>query len=104
MHRSIIVVNIGNVVTLTPHQAVHKMRQMSESGIPFSFTFYSYDSTRRISSGIKHVEQALLRLGLRSDQSDKAYTLIAYYNYKENTNRFFNLPLLLEFNGIQIKP
>lgn len=80
------------------------MRQLTEFGIPFSFEFFSYNSTKDESDGYKVVEKAMLRMGLRQDQSDKSHILIAYVNYKEDTNRFFYLPLLMKFNGIQIIP
>jgi hypothetical protein len=88
----------------TPYQALNKMKQLTECGIPFSFQFYSYSSNSGTSNGIKQVDKALLRLGLRKDQSDKADTLIAYTDCTTNQPRFFNLPLLIMFNGITIKP
>ena len=89
---------------MEPYEALRRMRQLTECGIPFSFEFYSYNSTKNISYGIKKVDKALLRLGLRDDQSDKSQVLIAYTNHNEHTDRFFNLPLLTKFNGIAIKP
>lgn len=86
------------------YDAIKKMRQLTEFGIPFSFEFYSYNSTKRKCYGYKIVRKAQLRQGLRSDQSDKAHILIGYVNHSEGTDRFFYIPLLMKFNGIQIVP
>ena len=88
---------------MTPYEALKRMRQLTEYGIPFSFEFVSYNSTKNKSYGNKKVDKALLRLGLRDDQSNKSEVLIAYTNHNEHTDRFFNLPLLTKFNGIDIK-
>jgi hypothetical protein len=87
---------------MTVNDAIIKMRTLTELGIPFSFEFYSYNSTKDISYGLKKVDQALLRLGLRQDQSDKSEVLIAYTNHISNTPKFFYLPLLMKLNGISI--
>ena len=92
------------MATLTPYEALKKMRQLSELNIPFSFEFYSLNSTKDTSEGKKTVDKALLRLGLRKDQSSKSELLIAYTDYSTDKPRFFNLPLLMKFNGITIKP
>lgn len=90
--------------TFTPYQALKKMKQLTECGIPFSFEFYTYNSTKDSADGLRSVDKALLRLGLRKDQSDKDDILIAYTDCTINKPRFFNLPLLTKFNGITIKP
>jgi hypothetical protein len=78
------------------------MRQLSDAGIPFSFECYAYNSTKKQSAGHKVVDKALLRNGLHKDKSDKAYILIAYHNYINETDRHFYLPLLTKFNGLDI--
>jgi hypothetical protein len=88
----------------TPYQALNKMKQLTELGILFSFEFYTYSSHTDASNGLKVVDKALLRLGLRKDQSDKVDTLVAYTDCTNDKPRFFNLPLLTKFNGITIKP
>ena len=88
----------------TPYQALKRMKQLTEYGIPFSLEFYSYNSTKDSAEGLKNVDKALLRLGLRKDQSDKYDTLIAYTDCTIDKPRFFNLPLLTKFNGITITP
>jgi len=93
-----------NMATVTPYEALKKMRQLTELSIPFSFIYYSFNSTKQTSEGLKQVDKALLRLGLRKDQSTKSDLLIAYTDYCSDKPRFFNLPLLISINGINIKP
>jgi hypothetical protein len=81
------------------------MRQLTEAGVPFSFEFYSYNSTTGKSSGHKIVPVAQLRQGYRNDQSHMAQVLIGYKNHSNGgVDRFFNMALLLKFNGYLIKP
>jgi hypothetical protein len=89
--------------TIKLYEAIKRMRLLTELGIPFTFTFLSYNSTDQSSNGFKHVTNAQLRKGYRNDQSDKAQILIGYVNEYDN-NRWFYLPLLIKFNGIQVKP
>lgn len=89
--------------TIKLYEAIKRMRLLTELGIPFTFTFLSYNSTDQSSAGFKHVTNAQLRKGYRNDQSDKARILIGYVNEYDN-NRWFYLPLLMKFNGIQVKP
>ena len=89
--------------TIKLYEAIKRMRLLTELGIPFTFTFLSYNSTDQSSGGFKHVTNAQLRKGYRNDQSDKAQILIGYVN-EYDRNRWFYLPLLIKFNGIQVKP
>jgi hypothetical protein len=96
---------MASAPTITPYQAVKRMRELSAAGIPFTFEFYSWNSSMGISNGYKVVDKALLRQGLRNDQSDKANILIAYTNHASGgVSRFFYLPLLMKFNGYTVKP
>ncbi|MES2487123.1 MAG: hypothetical protein V4581_14395 [Bacteroidota bacterium] len=91
--------------TITPYQAIKRMRELTALGIPFSFGFYSLDTTRGTSDGLKGVAKGILRLGLRNDQSPKAKTLIAYTDHSAGEEpRFFHLALLMTFNNYTIKP
>jgi hypothetical protein len=89
---------------ITPHQAVKRMKELTELGITFSFTFMSLDTTRNVSKGLKTVDKALLRKSLREDQSDKSHQLISYTDHTNQSNRFFNISLLLKFNEYTIRP
>jgi len=89
--------------TIKLYEVIKRMRLLTELGIPFTFTFLSYNSTTRSSNGFKHVTNAQLRKGYRKDQSDKSSILIGYVNQHES-DRWFYLPLLIKFNGIKVKP
>lgn len=91
------------VQTIKLHTALKKMREMTKKGIPFSFSFMSYNATNGTSDGIKKVTNAQLRMGYRDDQSSKASVLIGYVNAQDG-NRWFYLPLLLKFNGYTVTP
>jgi hypothetical protein len=81
------------------------MRELTALGIPFSFEFESYNGTKRTCDGYKVITKAVLRLGLRNDQSRQAGTLIAYQDHSDgDTPRFFHMALLMKFNGYSIKP
>lgn len=91
--------------TITPLQAIKLMRELDAAGVPFSIEYFSYNSTKHTSNGVKQVRQATLRQGLRNDQSDKASILIAYTDHSGGSvSRFFYLPLLLKLNNITVKP
>lgn len=89
--------------TINPYDALKRMRELTQLGIPFSFEFVSYNSSNRTSDGFKKVINAQLRKSYRSDQSDKSNVLIGYVNGNDD-NRWFYLPLLMKFNGYLIKP
>lgn len=78
------------------------MRALTKIGVPFSFSFQTYSESKQSTNGVRVVERALLRPGLRNDQSDKADTLIAFTEYPSGEPRFFNLALLLSFNDYKI--
>jgi len=85
------------------YEAIKQMRALTANNIPFSITFVSMDSTRGTSNGKRHVSKCLLRTGMSAEYSDKSSSLIAYIDLKDNTNKFFYIPLLLAFNEIEIK-
>ena len=89
--------------TIKLYEALKRMRELTELGIPFSFKFLSFNVTKGVSDGFKEVNNAQLRKGYRDDQSDKANILIGYVNQHDG-NRWFYLPLLVKFNGYTIKP
>lgn len=89
--------------TIKLHDALKRMRTLTDLGIPFSFKFLSYNATTRTSDGFKEVSNAQLRKSYRDDQSKKADLLIGYVNQHDG-NRWFYLPLLIKFNGYTIKP
>lgn len=89
--------------TMSRFEAIKKMRALTKIGVPFAFTYYTYSASKRTSNGVRSVKRAMLRPGLRNDQSDKADTLIAFTEYPSEQPRFFHLALLLSFNGTKIE-
>ena len=90
---------------VTPYEALQRMRQLTEVGVPFSFTFNSLDTTRRTTGGLKEVKRAVLRKGLRDDQSNMSHKLVAYTDLdQKEAPRFFHVSLLQSFNQYTIKP
>jgi len=92
-------------VTPTPYEALSKMRELTEIGCPFSFSFNSFNKTKSTSSGLVVVKRAVLRKGLRDDQSELSQQLVGYVDLdKDEAPRFFHIPLLMTFNQYTIKP
>lgn len=90
--------------TITVHDALTQMRNLTKIGSPFTFTFVSFNTSTNSSKGIVTVSNALLRVGLSREQSDKSEVLIGYTVEPEAKPRWFYLPLLLKFNGIKVIP
>jgi hypothetical protein len=78
------------------------MRELTEAGVLFSFEYLSYQSDTDNSNGYKRVVNAILRMGYRDNQSDKASILVGYKTV-DGRNRWFYLPLLTRFNDYIIK-
>jgi hypothetical protein len=87
-------------------EALQRMRALSQQNIPFSFGFFSFSASKETASTYKVVDKALLRSGLRQDQSEMHNILIAYTDYSDATDkpRHFHYPLLMMFNGQKVKP
>lgn len=79
------------------------MRRLTEIGVPFSFSFKPYSKSKQTTSAVKHVERALLRPGLRKDQSDLSDSLVAYTEYPSGEPKFFHISLLQSFNDYKIE-
>lgn len=89
--------------SITPYQAVKRMRELTNVGLSFSFEFLSYSKNTGISKGLKRVEKAMLRSSLTSKQSALSGQLVAYKDVLLDKNRQFHLPLLTKFNNYQVK-
>lgn len=83
--------------------ALKMMRKLTKVGVPFSFEYKTYSEKRNSTNGFRLVEKALLRAGLREDQSDLSQSLIAFYEYPGGEPKFFHASLLVNFNGYKIK-
>lgn len=85
------------------YEAIDEMRRLSKEGIPFSFTYMSYNSTKGTSDGIVHVQQARL-IKRESEQFNKfAEDQERYYNLTTGEIRRFWHPLLMFLNGETVK-
>ncbi len=73
------------------------MRRLTQEGVPFSFTYMSYNESKNKSEGIIHVRAAKLRK--RETQKFNRNAEEAYLNLDTNEPRRFWHPLLMEFNG-----
>lgn len=89
---------------ITPHQALKRMRELTEAGVPFSFVFQTLNTTDGTASGFKKVEKAMLRQSYRDDQSALAHQLVSYIDLDNNLPRQCYVCLLLKFNEYNIKP
>lgn len=89
--------------TITIFQAIKMMRRLTDIGVPFSFSYKPYSKSKNTTSVVRHVERALLRPGLRKDQSDLSESLIAFTEYPSGEPKFFHLPLLQSFNDYKIE-
>ena len=85
------------------YDAIAEMRRLSNEGIPFSFTYMSYNSTKGTSDGIVHVQQARL-VKRESEQFNKfAEDQERNYNLTTGEVRRFWHPLLMFLNGETVK-
>lgn len=87
--------------TIKLHEAIKRMREFTEKGIPFEFTYLSYNSKTEESDGFKTIQGAQLRKSYRDDQSNRSKYLIGYVHGNDK-NRWFNMALLIKFNGLSI--
>lgn len=90
---------------VTPYEALQRMRQLTDVGVPFSFSFNTLNTTKGTTQGLKVVKRAVLRKGLRDDQSHMSHKLVAYTDLdQKEAPRFFHVSLLQSFNEHTIKP
>ncbi|EHO13815.1 hypothetical protein [Myroides odoratimimus] len=89
--------------TIYLYDAIKMMRKLTQMGVPFSFEYKTYSTQKKSTNGFRSVERALLRPGLREDQSDLSDSLIAFTEYPSGEPKFFHLPLLTNFNGRKIR-
>lgn len=77
-------------------EAIKQMKLLSEKNIPFSFSYSSYNQAKNTSEGVIKVHQALIR------KQDAAH-LLQYFDIKQQLPKCCHIPLLMTFNGYQIK-
>lgn len=84
------------------YDAIHEMRRLTREGVPFSFTYMSYNQAKGTSEGIVHVRSAKLRKRESREFNRNAEDQEAYLNLDTNEPRRFWHPLLMEFNGEKV--
>jgi hypothetical protein len=80
------------------------MRDQTKAGIPFSFEHLTFNATNGTTNGLRQVDKALLRAGMGQEYSNKSEVLIGYTLEPKGDERWFYLPLLVKFNGMNVKP
>lgn len=84
------------------YKALEQMRLLTNENIPFSIKFVTMNETKGLSNGERYVSTCLLRSGLSKEYSNKASSLVSYIDLSDNSNKAFYIPLLTEFNEIEI--
>ena len=82
--------------------AIKEMRRLSAEGIPFGFTFMSYDATARASKGVIEVRHARLLKREKQENHRDAEFVEAYLDLDPCQARRFYQPLLMSFNGQKV--
>lgn len=75
------------------------MRRMSDEGIPFEFSFMSYNPTKGTSDGVVYVRRGTLRKRESLEHNRNAEIIEAYTDLETGDPRRFYQPLLMTFNG-----
>lgn len=84
------------------YDAIHKMRELSEKNIPFSFTFMSCNLSSGSSDGVVHVQHGRF-LSREVEQRHKDADFVErYLNLDTMETRRFYQPLLMTFNGNKV--
>ncbi len=84
------------------YDAIAEMRRLSKEGVPFSFTYMSYNSTKGTSDGVIHVQQARLAKRESEKFNRHAEDQERYYNLTTGEVRRFWHPLLMFLNGEKV--
>ncbi|ANW96743.1 hypothetical protein AXE80_10855 [Wenyingzhuangia fucanilytica] len=78
-------------------EAIRQMKLLTKQGVPFSFSFFSYDETRGISRGEIKVPAALIR-----SKSQTNSVLLEYVDVVQQQNKKCYECLLMTFEGKNI--
>lgn len=85
-------------------KAAEIMRALSSENVPFDIAYCSLDMTAGKSFGLKKETNIILQKGYRRNQSDKSEVLVSFLRLDSGERRQFYLPLLMELNGVKIRP
>ena len=80
-------------------EAIKRMRELTEDGKSFSFSFMSYDSSRGKSDGVIYVRNAKLRKRESLEHHRYADMIEAYTDLDTMEPRRFYHTLFMTFNG-----
>lgn len=84
------------------YEAIDRMRHLSAEGIPFGFSFMSYNGSEQRSEGVIEVRRARLRCRTRVEHHRHAEIVEEYTDLDTFENRRFYQPLLMSFNGEKV--
>lgn len=84
------------------YEAIKTMRELTEQGKTFGFSFMSYSETSNTSEGVVEVQKAHLRRKAKAESYRNADILIPYFDCIDGRAKQFYLPCLMTFNGNKI--
>ena len=88
---------------LSVYEAVDKMRDLTQSGKTFSFSFMSYSENRNSSHGIVSVTKARLTKKDKAEFNCNASIMENYIDVSTGEQHRFYKPLLMIFNGQKVE-
>ena len=102
--------HIAHIIKLSHHQidssskmnlftALKTMRQLSDQGTPFSFTFMSYSRSRQECHGIVEVTRAKLKPRAKATKYQNHEIIEEYLDLSTGEAKKFYQPTLMTFNG-----
>ncbi len=87
---------------MNTYSAIDKMREISQRGGEFSFSFMSFSETTGKSEGVSDVSRSRLRARPAIEQNKNAEIMEAYTDLDTGEARQFYQPLLMMFNGQKV--
>lgn len=85
------------------YTAIHQMREMSERGIAFSFSYMTYSEDDNKSHGVVEVLHGRLRKQSQVKNNRNTDIMLNYIDLDTNEYRRFYQPLLMEFEGQKLE-
>ncbi len=84
---------------MTVYEAIREMKELTDKGQTFSFSFMSYSIDKNKSHGIVTIEHAKLRASNRKERTRYNDYLLNFVDMDTFEEKSCWQPLLLEFNG-----
>jgi len=85
--------------TMHWQKAIKEMRALSSEGIPFSFSFFTYDRDKKIGHGLRHISRATLRATPQEYIIENASHKLFFSDLDTGQDRNCWQILLSSFNG-----